>query len=531
MDYYKLAIDNISKFGDTDIFPYPIENALFFDKPDEVKEILEKISRDFDNWSTNTPVESINSCIPVGITGFRWAAIIDPIWNAYLLYEVLRISNDIESKRIAPERNCVFSYRIKLNQSTGKLFDNECTWRKFYETARSKAQDSAYVIKFDISDFYTRIYHHRLENALLRATGNTTSVKRIMTILNSISKNASYGLPVGGNASRILAESLLNSFDQVINSKKIDFCRYVDDYIVFADSKEDAFKKLNWCAEFLLRNEGLTLQKNKTQILTSSEFISQSTVILEGEDDEDGKERSAFMRIHIKYDPYSATAEEDYKELKKKLSDFDIVPLIKTEIRKSRIHHAFGKQLLNAVNILESEPLNLAFKTIASNLEAFYPVYPSVMQLAYRKLLDCEDETVAYFLDTLSELVFSNSYIVQTDNNSSYTARVLSLKNTESSIQAIDHIASSSRSALVKMNCMCAMTNLNNTFWLSDLKPQFSTFTSWERRAFIAASYYLNDEGKHWREKISPQLSEFETLLKSWVGGKNPAASNWKLPL
>ncbi|GAA4774089.1 MULTISPECIES: RNA-directed DNA polymerase [Flavobacterium] len=531
MDYYKLAIDNISKFGDTDIFPFPIENALFYDKPDEVKKILEKISSDFDNWSVNYPIESINSCIPVGITGFRWAAIIDPIWNAYLLYEVLKISKDIESKRINLNKNSVFSYRIKLKQSTGKLFDNEYTWRKFYETARTKASNASYVIKFDISDFYTRIYHHRLENALLRSTTNTTSVKRIMNILTGISKNASYGLPVGGNAARILAEALLNSFDQIINSKKIDFCRYVDDYIIFADSKEDAFKKLNWCAEFLLRNEGLTLQKNKTQILTSTEFISQSTVILEGEDDDEGKERASFMRINIKYDPYSTTAEEDYKELKKKLSDFDIVPLIKTEIRKSRIHHAFGKQLLNAVNILEEEPLNLAFKTIASNLDAFYPVYPSVMQLANKKLLECDDETVSFFLNTLSGLVFSNSYIIQTDNNASYTARVLSLKNTETSIQAIDQIASNSRSTLVKMNCMYAMTNLYNSFWLSDLKSQFSTLTSWERRAFIASSYFMNEEGTFWRQKIESQFSEFESLLKSWVGNKNPSATKWKLPL
>lgn len=531
MDYYKLAIDNISKFGDTDIFPFPIENALFYDRPNDVKTILERISTDFDSWIADYPVESINSCIPVGITGFRWAAVIDPIWNAYLLYEVLRISKDIESKRIPVEKNSVFSYRIKLNQSTSKIFDSEFTWRKYYETAREKARNSAYVIKFDISDFYTRIYHHRLDNALSRSTSNTTAVKRIKTIITSISKNTSYGLPVGGNAARILAEALLNSFDQIINSKKINFCRYVDDYIIFAESKEDAFKKLNWCAEFLLRNEGLTLQKNKTQILTSAEFISQSTVILEGEDDEDGKKRASFMRINIKYDPYSATAEEDYQELKRKLSDFDIVPLIKEEIRKSRIHHAFGKQLLNAINILEKEPLNLAFKTIASNLEAFYPVYPSVMQLANKKLLECDEETISFFIGTLSALVFSNSYIIQTDNNASYTARILSLKNSESSHQAIDHISSNSRSALVKMNCLYAMTNLNNTFWLSDIKPQFSTLTSWERRAFIASSYFLNDEGSFWRQKIESQFSDFEKLLQNWVGSKKPIATNWKLPL
>jgi hypothetical protein len=31
MDYYSLALNNISMQGDTDIFPFPIENALFYD--------------------------------------------------------------------------------------------------------------------------------------------------------------------------------------------------------------------------------------------------------------------------------------------------------------------------------------------------------------------------------------------------------------------------------------------------------------------------------------------------------------------
>ena len=78
---------------------------------------------------------------------------------------------------------------------------------------------------------------------------------------------------------------------------------------------------------------------------------------------------------------------------------------------------------------------------------------------------------------------------------------------------------------------MYAMTNLSNSFWLSDLKPQFSILTSWERRAFIASSYFMDDEGNHWRQSIESQFSEFERLLKGWVGNKNPAGSKWKLPL
>lgn len=30
----QLAVDNIAKYGDTDIFPYPIEKLIFFDKKD-----------------------------------------------------------------------------------------------------------------------------------------------------------------------------------------------------------------------------------------------------------------------------------------------------------------------------------------------------------------------------------------------------------------------------------------------------------------------------------------------------------------
>ena len=35
-DFYKMAVSNISKRGDTDIFPFPIENALFYDKPEDI---------------------------------------------------------------------------------------------------------------------------------------------------------------------------------------------------------------------------------------------------------------------------------------------------------------------------------------------------------------------------------------------------------------------------------------------------------------------------------------------------------------
>lgn len=281
----------------------------------------------------------------------------------------------------------------------------------------------------------------------------------------------------------------------------------------------------------MLRNEGLGLQKSKTQILTQTEFISHAKSTLEGEDDEKSKERNNFLAIHIHYDPYSATADEDYNYLKEKLDQFDIVSLIKSEIRKSRIHQAFGKQLLNAVSFLEKEKLNLAFNVIGSNFEILYPIYPSVMQLAHKKLLDCDSATITQFITQVCKLVDEDSYIIQTDNNAAYTVRVLSLVDSETAMQSIDTLYSRMSSPLVKTNCIYAMTNLNNQDWISDIKSKFQTLSKYERRAFVAASYFLGDEGKHWREHTKDQFTCLEKIVKEWIASKEPIQNNWKLPL
>jgi hypothetical protein len=280
----------------------------------------------------------------------------------------------------------------------------------------------------------------------------------------------------------------------------------------------------------MLRNWGLTLQKSKTQMQTKSEFVSHAKANLEGDENSENKERTDFMRIHIHYDPYSLTAQEDYTKLKDQLDGFDITSLIKDEIRKSRIHLALGKQLMSAVLFLTGEKLNLAVKAICSNLDVLYPVLPTVMQVLHKKIAELDADTKKYVIETLAQLVEEDSYLFQTENNAAYVIRVLSLVNSERSVQAIDYLYSKTSYILVKVNCMFAMANLNNHYWVADLRTRFATFTAWERRAFIAASYFLRDEGKHWRDHTKEQFSEIEKELRDWISTKD-ILKGWKIPL
>lgn len=130
------------------------------------------------------------------------------------------------------------------------------------------------VVSTDISDFYSRVYHHRLKNALEQATKNTEAVRRIMSILSGLSLGTSYGLPVGGHAGRILAELLLNRTDRLLVNNGVHFARFVDDYTLFANTREEA--QLVFLSNVLMSNEGLTLSRSKTRFMTSAESVRSS---------------------------------------------------------------------------------------------------------------------------------------------------------------------------------------------------------------------------------------------------------------
>src|SRR5262249_6010903 len=153
-------------------------------------------------------------------------------WNAYYLSLVISVADQIESQRIPVADETVFSYRFDWQDSTAKLFQDS-TWMDFRSRCLKLSASFPIVVQTDISDFYPRIYHHRIENALNRLPNPGNAPKRIMELLKELSKNVSYGLPIGGPASRLLAEFALNGVDLIMVRNGIRFCRYADDYALF----------------------------------------------------------------------------------------------------------------------------------------------------------------------------------------------------------------------------------------------------------------------------------------------------------
>jgi hypothetical protein len=512
------AIENIIRYGDTDIFPYPIERQIFKDKKDDTIKLLESINGSFEVIIAQMPLEHEKLLNTVGYTGFRQGTQIDPIWNAYLLGLVTFIGNDIEKARISIDNNNVFSYRFKPGKDDFTIFDRDYGWLAFQKHSILQANKFKFVLTCDISDFYPRVYHHRLENALKKATKKSEIIKQIKYLLNGLSGGVSYGLPVGGPAARLLSELLLNRTDRLLVSRGITFCRFVDDYHIFGNSKEEIYGSLVYLSETLLDNEGLTIQKTKTRILTSSEFLETST-FSDINAPEEGEEKSKrdFLKIHIHYDPYSDTAEEDYEALCDELGKFDIVGMLASEMQKTRIQEGLTRKLIKAIAHIGEHAKNPAVLSLLENLHILYPIFTTVMMLFVSIIDEISDETKEVIFAKLRELLETKSYICQVPVNLAFALRVLSHDNSDETDTALINVFSETTSMIIKRDIILILAKHNADYWISNQLKHFNTATPWEKRALLISSYILEDEGKEWRKRVKSNLSPFDKLVLTWA--------------
>lgn len=516
---FALSTKNIIKFGDTDIFPFPYETRMFSDIFENILDSLGNTHANFEDRLNECPPVNISTCSTVGYNGYRWATQIDPYWNVYFLGLVLSISGKLEAKRASSDY--VYSYRYAPDFNEGSLFDKSINWRKFQNDSLELAKNDQsinYILTCDIADFYTRIYHHRLENALDRIDQQKLISSKIKKLIQTFSGTNSYGLPVGGPAARILAELALDSLDHILIINGIKFKRYVDDFIIFCDTKEKAHSILTLISRKLMENEGLTLQKHKTNILSKDEFTSLTQSKLFGVDEDQGSPvKAKFMSLPIKFDPYSQNAAEQYEEIKEALSDFDLLGMLSEELQKSKINQPFSRQLIRAFAATDNQVLSNAFNVIFSSINELYPIFNTIIQVATTNWSRFDTPTKIFIRGKLVELIRTDSFILKTELNLAYVVKLFAKENNVEGQTVLTEIyRSNTDSILITLVVTQAMARWNTHYWLSELRRTFPTMTPWQRRLFIVSSYLLGDEGKHWLNHNKAKFNFIDELYREW---------------
>ena len=496
-------------YGDTDVLPYSFENKLIRQNRDNFIDLIEEISNNFDKFiETHTP-QFESTLIPAGYNGYRWVTQIDPFWNTYLLAALIRHGEDIEKVRLPLDKKQIHSYRYDMDENNEGLFQTNYNWHSFMLKSYSRAQDSNFVIITDISEFYRRIYHHRLENALIRSC-NSNIPQKIINLLTKFSNGTSYGVPVGGPAARMMAELVLNQIDQLLMARGISFCRFVDDFHIFAETEQDAYKAIQVLSELLIMNQGLSLQKSKTRIIPSNEFNNTFPEHLKP-DATPKSDRERLFSLALNYDPYSPSAEDDYKTLKNSLEQIDFLALLNEELSKSQAHTPTISKLIKALKITEGKVRSQAIATLLDNLNILYPVFSQLLIVLFSIMGELDPDDRKLISTKLLELINSNSYLMELDAHKCYAIKILSQHN-DYSIDAVLTKWLYQGSPILKRDSIIGFVARGGWDHLSDFKNRVTGETPWVRRAMIVASYGLEDEGKHWRQ--SQNFNRFEKFTQ-----------------
>jgi Reverse transcriptase (RNA-dependent DNA polymerase) len=231
------------------------------------------------------------------------------------------------------------------------------------------------------------------------AAADSTVALQIDRILSKLASGRSFGLPVGGQCARVLAEVMMTPIDQALSDAGIIWHRYVDDFTLICESRQQAYKALSELSN-ALADYGLSLNRTKTTTLSAKHYSDYVAAQL-GE----GEDASADLRdLDLHFDPYSDTAQVEYEQLKESFKKIDVQFLIDLEKEKSQPDSFVVAQISRALKFQEPKVAAQLCETLLDirNLDSFRASWSKIMRGVFS--VRANDE-FADFFDQIDEML------------------------------------------------------------------------------------------------------------------------------
>jgi hypothetical protein len=318
---------------------------------------------------------------------FRQISWIDPFDYVTYLTLALRFFPQIEKARLIKSTDIIHSSRKSDDEK--QIFDKAYDFGSFRKKSGelTKKFTGKWKITADISNFFDRINLHSLENQLLEIGCEERLVRYLNTLLTHwTGSQRSFGIPVGSDASRILSEAMFIGIDRQLYEKGVCFVRYVDDFRIFAETREKAYSHLHLLTE-LLSDEGLFLNSQKTS-------LSQVT----------GKDEELVDQQNDRFPEHETIDTEQRDEVKVHLFGSG-------RVRISTFYREPGKDAVRELKKIKKEDLIREIVTSASDLHFEQMVKKSTKFFVYvdqdieilKVLIDRKMSSLIYITDALSK--------------------------------------------------------------------------------------------------------------------------------
>jgi hypothetical protein len=510
-DSLEWALKHVLRYHDTDVLPFPFEFAAIEHDWASIKGFLQEAN--VLDWAVR-PNRALLA--PKVKYGFRIVTQLDPLDFLVFAALVYEISDDIEFQRVPVGRGIVYSYRVD-KEDDGQLFNGDIGYEDFRRRAREMLEDEKYshVAIADIEDFYPRIYLHRLENAMMAATARSNHVRAIMHLLSGWNGTESFGIPVGNQPSRLLAEAVLIDVDEAMLAAGVEFVRFNDDYRILAGSHGEAYRRLASLADVLYRNHGLTLQPQKTTVVSRNEYITRSQ-----ESPEERELDSLYTRFQQLIDDLGLSdwyEEIDYADLtdaqQALVDSLNLQELIREELLKESPDFAVIRFVLRRLGQLGDASLA---DEILDHIEEIYPVFPDIIKYL-SNLRDLDGDEFARIggrvLDSLQHSILS-----ELEYHQMWGMDLFAASTRWNHSDRFFRMLGAAQNPVIRRKLILAMGRTHQRHWFQTQWRNLFNESPWPRRAFIAAASCLPvDARKHWYSSIAGRLDPLEAAVMKWA--------------
>ena len=517
IDHFIRAIDDLESHGDNDMLPFDIDTVFISDSKDKIAKIAFNLFERLEKSGKKNTKDILNSIqiyserllSPTGASGFRISTKIHSFWNIYLNGLAIAIAEKNEVYR-SPNAH---SYRFIKNGSS--IFDRNKSWKAYKEaTIKDPALENndSVVIQTDISNFYEHIYHHRIENFINDLFGSSSTVStQIDRILSQLSSGRSFGLPVGGQCSRVLAELLMTSIDKLLTLSKLKWHRYVDDFTLIADNQAEAYRAISILSN-VLADYGLSLNKTKTIMLKAQHYKNFVYSQLFTEDDNS----SRLKKIDLHFDPYSDNPISNYEELVETVEQLNVQTLLDLEIHKSQPDTFLVNQISRTLKLHDPKLALQLCNTLLSpgNLHSFRASFSTILKGIISIRTDTKYTSIYSSLDQMVDnIAIHSEHLLLPEANCLHYLRALRVASTSQRAIYVHEKLETSSSEAIKRACFECIRNWKDRASFISARNKWPSFTPEIQRMLWLASFKFGDDGTHFRKQVTKSID------KAWALG------------
>lgn len=533
-DHFKRAAADVGAHGDNDTLPFDIDNRFVKESQDELVDVAYALSSELAKGNAKSTRNIIDGAsifserllAPSGPSGFRIVTKLHPFWSVYLNGIGVAIAEALEPNR----SDRAHSYRFS---ATGdELFNRDASWRAFRLAAVNAIERSdAVVVQTDIASFYEHVSHHRLENCLNDLFPNDETVAaQVDRILNKLASGRSFGLPVGGQGARVLAEVLLAMIDQQLDASRLDWRRYVDDFVFITPSHAEAYRAISVLSN-ALADYGLTLNRTKTTVLSAKHFKDYVNTQL-GLSEAEGQK---LLEIDLHFDPYSDNPDADFEELKSVVDTLDIARLLDIELSKAQPDTFLVSQISRTLRLHEPDVAMPLCSTLLSgqNLHAFRASWSTLMRGIAAVRGDPAFEGIYEGLDGLLDAIPEHSsHLLMAEASTLHFLRTLRFKRTKARAEFVLRTYTEAKSHTVKRACIDCWRHWKDRNSFTRERNQWNALGPEEQRMLWLAASDFGDEGAKFRSQVRHSTAQawslgverankpsFSSIFAEW-GGK-----------